>query len=273
MTTARRLGRARVGGVQLELAVHVGDQRRHRLGPAADPRLRQPELLHLHGAVRVGPVPRTALHVRRLRARLLSAGSRERRLHPVLGVQPVRRPPRPRDEHRRRGRARREADRRRPAQGGPRSQGRPLAAGQARHRRGTRSVPHPRDDRERLVRRRLRPRLDQRCRRGRRPNGLGSARVALCRVPAGRGRGDHGGAGCGHRRRGADALGGPAGRVLHVERAGAAQRHDADHARDQRPLRPDRQPGRPGRERAVRSGAVEPDRRDGVPVRRRARPR
>ena len=76
-----------------------------------------------------------------------------------------------------------------------------------------------------------------------------------------------GSAGRGHRRRGADALGGPAGRVLHVERAGAAQRHDADHARDQRALRADREPGRPGRERAVRSGAVEPDRRDGVPVR------
>ena len=159
----RCLGRARVGGVQFELAVHVGDQRRRRLGSAADPCLRQPELLQLHGAVRVGPVPRTALHVRRLRARRLSAGPRERRLHPLLGLQPVRRPPRPRDEHRRRGRARREADRRRPAQGGPRSQGRPLAAGPARHRRGARPVPHARDDRERLVRRRLRPRLDQRC--------------------------------------------------------------------------------------------------------------
>ena len=215
----------------------------------------------------MGPVPRTALHVRRLRARRLCAGSRERGLHPVLGVQPVRRPPRPRDEHRRRGRPGREADRRRPAQGWARSQGRPLAAGQARHRRGTRAVPHPRDDRERLVRRRLRPRLDQRCRRSRRPNGLGSARVALRRVPAGRGRGDHRSAGRRHRRHGPDALGGPAGRVLHVERTGAAQRYDADDPRDQRPLRPDRQPGRPGWERAVRSGPVEPDRRDGVPVR------
>ena len=89
--------------------------------------------------------------------------------------------------------------------------------------------------------------------------------VALCRLPAGGGSGDHGRAGRRHRRRGADALGGPTGRVLHLERAGAAQRHDADRPRDQRPLRPDRQPGRPGRERAVRSGAVQPDRRDGVP--------
>ena len=116
-------------GLRLELAVDVGDQRRGRLGPAADPCLRQPELLQLHGAVRVGPVPRAALHVRRLRARRLSAGSRERRLHPVLGVQPVRGPARARDEHRGGGGTRREAGRRRPAQGGPGRQGRPLAAG------------------------------------------------------------------------------------------------------------------------------------------------
>ena len=50
-----------------------------------------------------------------------------------------------------------------PRKAGLASQGRPLAAGPTRHRRGARSVPHPRDDRERLVRRRLRPRLDQRC--------------------------------------------------------------------------------------------------------------
>ena len=264
---ARCLGRARVGRVQLELAVHVGDQRRGRLGAAAAPRLRQPELLQLHGALRVGPVPRAALHVRRVRARRLSAGPRERRVHPVLGLQPVRRPPRPCDEHRRGGRPRGEAGRRRPAQGGSCRQGRPLAAGAARHRRSARSVAHSRDDRERLVRRRLRPRLDQRGRGGRGPYRLGPARVPMCRVPAGGGRRNHGGAGSGDRRRGADDLGGPAGRLLHVERSGAAQRYDADDARHQRPLRPDREPGRPGRERAVRGGGVEPDRRHGVPVR------
>lgn len=41
-------------------------------------------------------------------------------------------------------------------------------------------------------------------------------------------------------------LGGPAGCVLHVERSGAAQRRDADHPRDQRPVRPDWQPDVPG---------------------------
>ena len=40
--------------------------RRRRLGAAAAPRLRQPEPLHLHGAVRLGSVPRVALHLRRL---------------------------------------------------------------------------------------------------------------------------------------------------------------------------------------------------------------
>lgn len=76
-------------------------------------------------------------------------------------------------------------------------------------------------------------------------------------------------AGSRHRRRGADALGGPTGRVLHVERAGAAQRRDTDHPRDRRALCPDRKPGCSGRERALRSGAIEPDRRRGVPIRRR----
>ena len=133
--------RARVGGIQLELALHIGDQRRGRLGSAADPCVREPELLQLHGTVRVGQIPRAALHVRRVRARRLSAGPRERRVHPVLGIQPVRGPSRPRDEHRRRGRARRQADRRRPAQGRPRRQGRPLAAGSARA--PTRRSPSP----------------------------------------------------------------------------------------------------------------------------------
>ena len=52
-----------------------------------------------------------------LGARAATSGPRECRLHPLLGVQPVRGTARPRDEHGGRTRARRQALRRRPAQG------------------------------------------------------------------------------------------------------------------------------------------------------------
>ena len=83
-------------------------------------------------------------------------------------------------------------------------------------------------------------------------------------------------------RRRADAVGVAAGRVLHLERARAAQQHDPDDPRDQRALRADRLPRRAGRQRAVHARADQPrstaraararaarqgDRRRGAPAR------
>ena len=72
-------------------------------------------------------------------------------------------------------------------------------------------------------------------------------------VPAGR-----------HRAHRAGAVGAPPGRVLHVERSRAAQRHDPDHPRDQRAVRADRLPRRARGQRAVHARADEPDRRGGA---------
>ena len=88
-------------------------------------------------------------------------------------------------------------------------------------------------------------------------------------LPAGGRRGDHRRTGRGHRRRDPDPLGVAAARVLHVERARAAQQYDADHARDQRALRADRVPRRTRWQRVVRGGAGQPDRRHRAGVARR----
>ena len=84
-----RRARSRVGRVRLHLPVDLGDVGRRRLADAAAARLRQPEPVRLHGAVRLGPLPRVAVHLRRPGAGQLHARSRARRLHPVLGLQPV----------------------------------------------------------------------------------------------------------------------------------------------------------------------------------------
>ena len=90
------------------------------------------------------------------------ARPRARRLHPLLGLQPQHRPARPRHRHRRGAQARRAPDRRRSPPRRARQQGRPLAARAARHRRRARPRHRRRHDRARLVRPRLRPRLDER---------------------------------------------------------------------------------------------------------------
>ena len=62
-----------------------------------------PNLCRRDGAVRLGSTLRDELHVRRAGARTVPARPRERRLHPVLGLQPKPRAARPRDrDHRRR---------------------------------------------------------------------------------------------------------------------------------------------------------------------------
>ena len=60
------------------------------------------------------------------------------------------------------------------------------------------------------------------------------------------------------------ALEPPPGRVLHVERPRAAQRHDPDHPSDQRAVRADRLPRRPRRKCLVHARAGEPNRRGGT---------
>ena len=87
--------------------------------------------------------------------------AQQRRADPV-GLQPQLHPPHPRDRRRRGAEARHAADRRRSAPRRPRQQGRCLAAGAARHRRRARARPRQPDDRARLVRPRLHPRLEQR---------------------------------------------------------------------------------------------------------------
>ena len=213
--------------LQLQLALDVGDQRCDRLGAAARPGVREPQLQQLHGAVRVGAVPRAPLHVRRPVPAPISPTSTTQAAscsgattRPSHGS-PTRRVRRPR-------RPRREAGRRRPAEGGPRRQGRPLAA----VRPGR--MPHwhcrdPRDDRERVVRRRFRQRLDQRRdevdggRCGSSSPGAALAPEAaegITGVPA------------------ADIVARPGRsgsrgpRVLHVERGRAAQRRDPGRPRD-----------------------------------------
>jgi hypothetical protein len=61
----------------------------------------------------------------------------------------------------------------------------------------------------------------------------------------------------GHRGRCESAVGGSAGRVLHLERPGTAQRHHSDHAHDRCHVRIDRQPGR---SRWERGGGTSPSR-------------
>ena len=210
----------------------------------------------------MGRLPRAALHLRRARARRLPARSRERRLHPVLGLQPVGRPARARHEHAspRSSAARswssstraRRASPPRPTTGcgcGPGTDAAlALSMTHVMIENGWYDADFVRDwtnaDDE----------VD-----GQKVWDLLAAQ--LRGLPAGGRRGDHRRTGRRHRRRRADALGVAAGRVLHVERARAAQRYDADHPRDQRPLRTDREPRRPRRQRAVRRGAGQPDRR------------
>ena len=67
---------ARERRVRVRLAVHVGDRRRARLDRAAAPRVRQPELLHVDGAVRLGPLHGELVRVRCGRSRRVHAGHR-----------------------------------------------------------------------------------------------------------------------------------------------------------------------------------------------------
>jgi hypothetical protein len=158
----RRAGRSPERGVQRGLPVHVGLRRHHRVDQPAHERLRHAEPVRLDGALRMGSIPRADLHLRRCCARRVHARPRARGLHPVLGLQPQRRPDRPRDRHRGRAQARRTPHRRRPAPGRPRREVGHLAPGAARDRR--RPCPGHRGghDRARLVRPRLRTAVDER---------------------------------------------------------------------------------------------------------------
>ena len=84
----------------------------------------------------------------------------------LWGYNPSYHPPHPRDRRGRGAEARHAADRRRSAPRRPRQQGRSLAAGAARHRRRARARHRQSDDRARLVRPRLHPRLEQRAASG-----------------------------------------------------------------------------------------------------------
>ena len=90
------------------------------------------------------------------------AGPGARRLHPVLGLQPEPRPDRPRDDRVGGAQARRAADRGRSPPRRAGEQGGPVAARAPGQRRRARPRDRPRHDRARLVRSRLRPRLDER---------------------------------------------------------------------------------------------------------------
>ncbi len=135
--------------------------------PAADECVRHAQRGHQPRCLRLGPRVCHPLHLwRRQRRgrqrRRRDAGHRQHRLSDLVGLQSELHPPDPRDRRRRGAEARHAADRRRPAPCRARQQGRSLAAGAARHRRRARPRPRQCDDRARLVRSRLHPRLEQR---------------------------------------------------------------------------------------------------------------
>ena len=159
---ARARPRPRVGGLRHRVALHVGDVGFDRLGDAPAARVRQPEPGDVHGAVRLGALPGVDVHLRRRGARRVHARSRARRVHPVLGLQPVGGAPRARDEHGRRAAPRGAPGRGRSAPGGPGARRRSLAAGAPGHGWRAGAGAGARDDRARLVRRGLRSPLDRR---------------------------------------------------------------------------------------------------------------
>ena len=146
----------------VRLALDLRVRRLDCLDHPADERVRQPEPVRRDGAVRLGAAPGHAVHLRRGGARRVHARPRECRLHSLLGLQPEPRPPQPRDRHHGGAQTRRAPDRGRPAADRHRQEGGRLAAGAAGHRRGAGAGHRRRDDRTRLVRSRVHPRLDER---------------------------------------------------------------------------------------------------------------
>ena len=126
------------------LPVDVGDLGLGRLDQPAAPGVRQPQPLRLDGAVRLGPVPGVALHVRRTGPRRVHAGPRARRAASSTGATTPRWPA---SCTRRRRRPRCDAGRSLivvdPRRAGLAIEGRPLAAGAPRdgRRSGTRRSP------------------------------------------------------------------------------------------------------------------------------------